>query len=307
MLVIGSSVMTLTANLYKIPAEGEEIYDDGGVAYTPDGKGTNAAIAFKNLGGDPILMTKLGRDSHGQRLFGFFKEIGLDTSLVKVDSAESTGFSMVLRVRGEENRTVRYLGASEHISAENALEAFAEEPDALYLGTEFAFDAVVAAAKMASARGLPIFLDASSLDASDSLEALPPMEIFSLDAETAYRITGVRPEGADSALRASLLISRRVNTKYLLLRLGERGAFIYDGRYHSMTPSFPIQKLVDRSAEGDAFFAALALEYLETDDLKWSSRFASAVGAMTASSAGAAVSIPEREEVMRFIERHKTI
>ena len=34
-LVIGSSNMDLSMNMYKLPEKGQTIFDDGGVAYTP--------------------------------------------------------------------------------------------------------------------------------------------------------------------------------------------------------------------------------------------------------------------------------
>ena len=50
-LVIGSANIDLSMNMFKVPAPGETLIDDGGVAYTPGGKGANAALAFKKLGG----------------------------------------------------------------------------------------------------------------------------------------------------------------------------------------------------------------------------------------------------------------
>ena len=84
-LVIGSSNMDLSMNMYKLPNPGETLTDDGGVAYTPGGKGANAAVAFKKLGADVVFSTKLGADLHGQKLYGFFKETGLNTTYIKVD------------------------------------------------------------------------------------------------------------------------------------------------------------------------------------------------------------------------------
>jgi ribokinase len=306
-LIIGSSIMTLTANLYKIPDEGEHIYDDGGVAYTPDGKGTNAALTVKKLGGEPVLLTKLGRDAHGQRLFAYYKETGLDTSYVNVDNAQSTGFAMKLRVRGEDDRTVTYLNACANVSAQNVLVALASAPDALYLSSEFSFDTVVFATKTASSKDIPIFLDGSNLDKDASLEALPPIEIFSLDVKSTLELTGINPIGADNALRACLVLCRRINAKYVVLRLGERGAFVYDGKYHSVAPAFPAQGPADRSGGDDAFFAALTVSYLENDDIKYSLRLASAIASLTSSRPGAAVSIPEREELMRYVEKYQTL
>ncbi|MBR5817213.1 MAG: ribokinase, partial [Clostridia bacterium] len=62
-LVIGSANMDLSLNVYRVPDKGETVVDNGGVAYTPGGKGANAAAAFAKLGADVTLCTKLGQDT----------------------------------------------------------------------------------------------------------------------------------------------------------------------------------------------------------------------------------------------------
>ena len=52
-LVIGSANIDLSMNMFRVPAQGETLIDDGGVAYTPGGKGANAAIAFAASIGEP--------------------------------------------------------------------------------------------------------------------------------------------------------------------------------------------------------------------------------------------------------------
>ena len=54
-LVIGSANIDLSMNMFRVPASGETIIDDGGVAYTPGGKGANAALAFKKLGAEVVF------------------------------------------------------------------------------------------------------------------------------------------------------------------------------------------------------------------------------------------------------------
>jgi sugar/nucleoside kinase (ribokinase family) len=42
-LIIGSANMDLSMNMLRVTEAGETLLDDGGVAYLPGGKGTNAA------------------------------------------------------------------------------------------------------------------------------------------------------------------------------------------------------------------------------------------------------------------------
>ena len=116
-LLIGSSNIDLVANTYKIPEPGETVFDDGGLAYIPGGRGANAALALKELSADPMLLTKLGADSHGKTLFEYYKDSSLDTSLVKVDRQNTTGFTLVLKDGNEATRKICYRGANLNLSA----------------------------------------------------------------------------------------------------------------------------------------------------------------------------------------------
>ena len=63
-LVVGSANMDLCLNVYKMPVAGQTVSDNGGVSYTPGGKGANAAVAFARLGANSVFVTKLGKDAH---------------------------------------------------------------------------------------------------------------------------------------------------------------------------------------------------------------------------------------------------
>ncbi len=302
-LIVGSSNMDLSLNMYKLPSAGETVIDDGGVAYTPGGKGANAAIAFKKLGADCVFSTKLGADLHGQKLYGYYKELGLNTSYIKVDHDYPTGFAAVLKEFDGQNRIIYYPGANTRITNDNLIEAFSCCPDAVYVGFETSFDTALAAAKIASVKNIPIFIDASPADKDHPLELLPEIEVFSPNETETYEYTGIMPAGAESALRAALALYKRVKCKYLVIKQGSRGAFIYDGKHYKMIPAFRADKVVDTTAAGDAFTAALTDRYLECGDIVQAVQFGCAAGAVAVSRNGASSSVPTREEIIGFLER----
>ena len=304
-LLVGSANMDLSMNMLRIPEAGETLQDDGGVAYLPGGKGGNAATAFARLGGECVFCTKLGADLHGQKLFSYYKENGIDTTYVKVDHEYPTGLAVVMKEATGENRIILYPGANTMLTAENVQEAMNCAPDALYLGFEIPFAVAVSAAKLASARGIPIFVDAAPADASYPLESLPPMEIFSPNETETKTYTDIIPFGTEGCLRAALNLCRKVKCKHLVIKLGSRGAFIYDGKHYDLIPAFRAEKVVDTTAAGDAFTAAMTLRYLENGgNIKDAVRYASAAGALTVAKKGAASSIPTREEILSFLEKN---
>ena len=261
-LVIGSANMDLSLNVYKVPEAGQTVMDDGGVAYTPGGKGANSAMTFKKLGADCVFCAKLGADQHGQMLFNYYKEAGIDTSYLKADRDNPTGLAAVIKEASGENRIILYPGANGYLSNENIAEAFNCDPDAVYLGFEIPFSAVLAAARIAEARGIPIFIDAAPASKNYPLENLPKSEVFSPNETETFEYTGIMPAGSESCLRAAFALRSKVKCKYVVIKLGARGSFVYDGTHFHIIPAFKPRRVVDTTAAGDTFTAALTLKYL---------------------------------------------
>ena len=302
-LVIGSANMDLSLNVYRVPEAGETLTDNGGVAYTPGGKGANAAAALAKLGADATFCAKLGQDMHGQQLYNYYKEIGLDTSAIRVDRDMPTGFATVIKEADGQNRIIYYPGANAHISTDHMIEAFERtQPDALYLGFEISFDSALSAARIAEARGVPIFVDAAPANKQYPLESLPYVEVFSPNETETLEYTGIMPTGQESSLRAALALWRRVRCKYIVIKQGARGCSIYDGKKFDMLPAERVDNVVDTTGAGDTFTAALTLAYLSSGDIRAAAKYASCAAAISVSRVGACTSVPTAEEVRDFIK-----
>ncbi len=298
-LIIGSANMDLSMNMYRVPEVGETLIDDGGVAYIPGGKGANAAVAFAKLGSRAVLCAKLGADLHGQKLYEYYKNLGIDTTYIKVDRENPTGFAAVLKESNGNNRIIVYPGANANLSMENIQEAMDSKPDAVYIGFEIPFNMALSAAKMASARNIPVFVDAAPASKDYPLENLPPVEIFSPNETETFEYTGIMPQGTESCLKAALALYRRVKAKYIVIKQGERGSFVYDGHTrYNFVPAMRVGKVVDTTAAGDAFTAALTIAYLNNGgDIQQALKYATCAGALTVTRRGASTSIPSKEEV----------
>ena len=124
------------------------------------------------------------------------------------------------------------------------------------------------------------------------------MEIFSPNETETFEYTGIMPAGADASLRAALALWRRVKCRYIVIKQGARGACIYDGKHFDMIPAERVDKVVDTTAAGDAFTAALTIAYLNNGgDIQQALKYATCAGALTVTRKGASTSIPTRDEV----------
>ena len=300
-LIIGSANINFSMNLYKLPEAGESVVDDGGVAYIPGGRGANAAIALSRLGAETVFCAKLGADVHGQKLYNYYKEIGLNTSYIKVDHDTPTGLAVIMKEGNGEIRQVVYPGANAQLTTEHMIEAFDCNPDALYLGFEIPYPMVVAAAKIAASKNIPIFVDATAASKELDLEKLPPVEIFSPNEKEAFELTGIMPTSMESSLRAALAIARKTKAKNVVIKQGAKGAFLYDGKRYNTFPATKVDKTVDTTSAGDAFTGAMVLEYLRNGgDIKEAIKYGNIAGAITITRPGATASIPTEEEINHY-------
>ncbi len=305
-LVIGSSNMDAVLTLSRVPNAGENVTDEGGLAYVPGGRGGNAAVTVAKNGGDCVFSTRLGADVQGQKLYSLYREVGINTAYIKIDPTFPTGLTVVMSENGGGRRSVIFPGANGHLSRDNIAEAMEMRPDAVYIGFEVPFNTLLAACQMAERIGVPVFADAAGISGSLPLDTLPRFEVFSPNEEEMGELSGIKPYGVDSSLRASLMICKRVKAKYIVIKLGERGCFIYDGKYYDIVPAFAA-KATDPAAAGDAFTAALTLEYMRNGGkIIPAARYANAVAAITVTRPGASQSIPDMAETQKFMGKHRS-
>ncbi|MDD2268020.1 MAG: ribokinase [Eubacteriales bacterium] len=304
LLVVGSANMDMLLRCGRIPSAGETVLSYDSYGYAPGGKGANAACAAKKLGADVVFCTRIGKDTNGSKLYSLYESIGIDMRCVYTDKVEQTGLAVVLVEKNGTNRIIVYPGANTKISDRDIEDAFLSYPDAVMTQFEIGEDAVVYTARAANENNVPLIVDAGPARADYPIGKLGRIEIFSPNESETNILTGIQPGSVEDCLRASSALCSKGDIKYVVLKLGDRGAFIYDGKYFDIVPSYFVNA-VDTTAAGDAFTAALATEYIRNGkDIFKACKYANAVGALTVTKPGAYTSLPDAEEVKRFIEKN---
>ena len=301
-LVVSSANVDFVQRMERVPEPGETIIEtEGGYTYIPGGKGANAAVTFARLGADCVFCAKVGNDANGARLRQLYSTEGIDVRFLVSDRTLSTGLASILVEADGSNRIMVYPGANKNLAPSDVEEAFTSYPDALFLQFEIPDKAIFAAVKFAEEHQIPVFIDAAPARADFPLDALKKIEIFSLNETETEIFTGIRPTTAENCLRASIRFSTMLNVRYIVLKLGKRGSYLYDGKYYRTVPSYDVEA-VDTTAAGDIYTAALTHEYLQTQDIVRAINFATAAAAVSVSRPGASSSVPTRAEVVRFLD-----
>jgi ribokinase len=155
---------------------------------------------------------------------------------------------------------------------------------------------------MAEARGLPVVLDAGPAQVFP-LEDLRGVHILSPNETETFALTGIRPDTERDAAAAAAVLLARSQARACVLKLGARGALLCErGESCEHFPAHPIAA-VDVTAAGDAFSAAMAIEYVRTLDLRRAVMLGNAAGALAAMSPGAQPSLPTARTLEAFRAR----
>ncbi len=302
-LIVGASNMDTSVTVARFPDKGETLKDEGGISYAPGRGGANAAIALAKLGANSVFATRIGLDLYGQKLYNYYKESGIDTSFVNVDRDFSTGLSLSVREADGSVRRVNFPGANEHLTTDAISEAIATAPDAVFINFESGFSLAAKVAKIAAARRIPIFVDATPANANLSLDSLPEIEVFALSDADVKRYTGISTATSQDAMRAAFAMRRKVTAKYIVINQGARGAMIYDGKRCDVISPQYFEKPIDLRASDEAFSASLCSEYFAFGNIKEATKFALFASGVTASRVGASTSLPTREELVELINK----
>jgi len=304
-LVVSSANIDFVQNIERVPYSGETIVDyNATYNYVPGGKGANSAIAFARFGADCVFVCKVGADSNGAKLKSLYKAEGIDTRFVIEDRENPTGLASILVEKGGKNRIMVFPGANANMKAEDLEYPFTCYPDALYVQLEIADEAVIEACRLASERDIPVFIDAAPARFDFPLASLGKVEIFSPNESECRVFTGIAPTNEDSALRAAIRLRKMVDAKYIVIKMGDKGAFMFDGQEYFVYPAETVTP-VDTTAAGDVFTAVMTYSYMQNGNIHSAIRMANVAAAISVTRAGASTSIPTLAEVIEYRDAKK--
>lgn len=300
-LTVSSANMDLNMRVNECPLKGQTVLGDS-YAYVPGGKGANSATAVAKLGGDSIFCAALGNDANGKTLKGIYEETGMNTEYIVMLDDAPTGLATVTVEADGANRIVVFSGANSALSADHAVKSVeAARPDAVFCHLEIPFDTVAAVTHACHKNGIPCFVDAGPASKDYDLGKLAPMAVFSPNETELEIFTGIKPDDEAETLRAAIRLQELVKAEYYVLKLGGRGVAIYDGKNLEVIPTYDV-KVVDTTAAGDSFTAAMTLEYIRTGDIYRACRYGNAVASITVSRMGATGAIPTSAELDAFVK-----
>ncbi len=295
-LVVGSINMDMVVRSPRMPAPGETVLGEGFVT-SPGGKGANQAVAAARLGAQCHILGRVGEDSFGQSLLAGLRDEGIDCTNVMTTEGQPSGVAMIVVDARGENSIVVAGGANHSLTPDDVFcraEAFSDI-DVVVLQLELPLPTVRAAIDLARRNNCKVILDPAPMLKCLS-SSICEVDVITPNVTEAEMLTGTKTgeEKADMNI-AMDLIAR--GAKAAVLKLGSRGSMVVTADGHMARVRSYNVDIVDTTAAGDAYTAALAVCVGEGKPLVDAAKFANAAGALACTRLGAQSAMPTRHEI----------
>ena len=159
--VVGSINMDLVVTTERLPGPGETILGSDFQRFG-GGKGANQALAAAKMGASVRLIGKVGTDEAGRALVGDLLRAGVDIG--RIGRAEGPTGTAVITVDSQGTNTIVVVPAANALLTPADVEAAREviaDSDAVLMQLEVPMETVLAAAEIARAAGVAVFLNPS--------------------------------------------------------------------------------------------------------------------------------------------------
>lgn len=294
--VMGSINMDFIMSMERMPESGENIVGNT-YSYAYGGKGANQATALRKLGADVKMIGKVANDSNGALLINNLKSIGINTDSISTQG-DVTGLAVIMLDGEGKNRIVVYEGANAQIDPQTASDAIDNTLDLLLVQFETNEEAVIETVNKAINENIITVVDCGPAK-NFSLEKMQGVTVITPNESETKALTGISPDSEESILAASKLLMQRSKAKYVVLKLGSRGCSVWDGKIMKIMPTYP-NKVVDTTAAGDCFTAAMALELASGGDIYKACDIGNKAGSIAVGRLGADASMPTYDELINF-------
>ncbi len=303
-LVIGGISSDIIVSIKEMPRANEKIFADNKISL-PNGEGINTAVAISRLGSDCLICSKIGDDAVAKELVEYLKFEKVDTRFISRAAGEDTASVITIRCDMLPPRKIICPGAQAKLSTVDVEEAFISYPDGVVLLSDCPSSVFKTVSSLSVINNAPLFVMSAQDSKTLSEYSGCRCEVLSVNEEETVKITGINPSNQEKCMKACISLSQTVNSKFIILRLGDRGYFIFDGTYYSFISAYDIPNPKQISSDF-AFSSALVLEYLRSGgDIKHSCEFAAISAAVYISKGGGLLSYPLDKDIRDFVEQNQ--
>ena len=284
----------------KIPSKGQTILGKKHIV-GPGGKGSNQAIAAARLNGEVSFITKVGKDSHSEMAFNFYKESGVNTNSIIQDEKLFTGVAGIMIDKDGNNAINVVSGAAEHLVAEdidNKIETI-KNSKIFLTQMETPDEVTIYGLKKANEQKCITILNPAPARSIDE-DNFKLIDYFTPNETEAEFYLNKKIETTEDIRHAANELLKK-GIKNVIITLGEKGIFFANRKENFFLEAYKLKKpVIDTTGAGDAFNGAFAVGLANDLEIKEALTFANKVAGISTTKLGAAASMPFAKELVNY-------
>lgn len=269
------------------------------------GMALNTAVSIAKIGKVPVgLISCIAHDICGEIIENGLRELDIDISHIIYTDQANTGNAICFIHPGGERSFVLCMAANNHLNKNNIDFSALQAGDLLHVGGAMIMDGtrgqdLADILRQAKVRNVTISLDTCWDGTEQWTKILAPclayVDIFETNKEEAMLYAG------KDTLEEALEFYASFNIPIIVVKMGDKGAYIKSKSFTGMVPIFPVAA-VDATGAGDAFDAGFLIGLLKEWPIEQAAIFGSAVGAKCVTAFGATTGIVSYEETLEMIK-----
>jgi ribokinase len=290
--------------VHHIPLPGETITAWDSKHLKDGGKGSHQAIVISRMGGHVAFIGKIGTDEQSEASREWLVEDGVNikhllrggrkepqAGLIMVDDE---GVNSIVSVKG-----VRHTLTFDEVKP--CLEDF-KSAKMFITGFEIPLKTALDSARLAKQLGMFVILNPAPAS-EEPLGTLEYVDVIIPNETEAKSLIGIDLHDEMDPQEMSGKIMERYKVGSVIITLGGKGAFGYDGRESWMIPSIPVHA-VDTIGAGDSFIGGFSWALSNGKKFPEAMEWGNYVAALSVSREGSIDSFPYLKEVKTFMAEH---
>ena len=273
-ICIGAALVDMVAQVQRHPLEDDEVFVSD-LKLLSGGAAANTAYACAKLKLKTAFIGKLGtNDEFGNKILNDFREVSLDTSLIKYSKDQGTGSTYVALNPKGDRRIYAHSGAANYLSEEDILPEEIRRAKTIFLSSLKNIAPFIKAADIGRENNIPVILNPGMLiieqgftNITKLLEKIDILIISQREYLTLLDIPGdtlTEENIKDTSNKIFML-----GIKVLIVTMGNKGAFLTNNIDSELIPAAKIEKVIDTTGAGDAFSAGFITDFIGNLDFQF--------------------------------------
>ena len=289
----------------NITCFGEVLWDVFPTHKKIGGAPLNVAARLQSFGNNVSMISRIGDDEKGTGILDFFKERGVDSSGVQVDSVLKTGkVKVVLDEEGSASYDIMFPRAWDKIEVNDVAKSIVSKCDAFVFGSLVTRDDVSRKTlyellKLAEYKVFDVNLRPPYYSAEVLKYLMAQADFVKFNDDEIIEIA--ESFGFQSKLLEDIIqfVAKETKAKTICVTKGGSGAILFVDNIFYYNGGYKVE-VVDTVGAGDSFLASIITQLLNKTAPQEALNFACAVGAIVASSEGANPEI-KKETIEKMI------